>query len=231
MIRSIKNLTKFELGLWMFSLVVVACSFIVAGTENYLNIIASLIGVTALIFVSKGDVIGQVLTVIFSILYAVISYTFDYYGEMITYLGMTMPIAMMSVVSWMKHPYAENEVEVAHLTKKKVVKVCLLAILVTMVFYFILKYFNTANLFISTISITTSFLASTFMYLRSSAYALSYAANDIVLIILWIMATMENISYLPMILCFAMFFLNDMYGFLNWKRMKEKQRERHQKVL
>lgn len=153
------------------------------------------------------------LTVVFSMLYAVISYTFQYYGEMITYLGMTMPIAIMSVVSWVRNPYSEKEVKVSHLTKKQFAKVFVLAMIVTLLFYFILRYFETANLMVSTISITTSFLASFFMYLRSSAYALSYAANDIVLIILWIMASMENISYLPMIVCFVMFFVNDMYGF------------------
>lgn len=225
MIKSIKNLTRFESGLWIFSLVVVTGSFIIGEADDYLTLIASLIGVTALIFVSKGDVTGQVLTVVFSILYAIISYSFDYYGEMITYLGMTMPIALMSVVSWIRNPYDEKEVEVAHLSKRQIVMVVLLSFIVTFLFYFVLKYFGTTNLIVSTISIITSFLASFFMYLRSSAYALSYAANDIVLIVLWIMASMENISYLPMIICFVMFFINDMYGFFNWRRMKERQTE------
>lgn len=223
MIKSIKNLTKFESGLWVFSLLVVAGSFLIGSISDYLTLVASLVGVTALIFVSKGDVTGQVLTVAFSILYAVISYTFQYYGEMITYLGMTMPIAIMSVVSWVRNPYSEKEVKVSHLTKKQFAKVLVLAMIVTLLFYFILRYFETANLMVSTISITTSFLASFFMFLRSSAYALSYAANDIVLIVLWTMAAMENISYLPMIVCFVMFFVNDMYGFFNWRRMKERQ--------
>lgn len=207
----------------VFSLLVVTGSFLIGSTSGYLTLAASLVGVTALIFVSKGDVTGQVLTVVFSILYAIISYTFQYYGEMITYLGMTMPIAIMSVVSWVRNPYSEKEVKVSHLTKKQFAKVFVLAMIVTLLFYFILRFFETANLMVSTISITTSFLASFFMYLRSSAYALSYAANDIVLIILWIMASMENISYLPMIVCFVMFFVNDMYGFFNWRRMKERQ--------
>lgn len=226
MIKSIKQLTGFESGLWIFSLIVVAGSFFIGGTDNYLTLTASLVGVTALIFVSKGDVTGQILTVIFSILYAIISYSLDYYGEMITYLGMTMPIALMSVVSWIRNPYDEKEVKVAHLSKGQTLKVFILAMIVTFLFYFVLKYFGTANLIVSTISITTSFLASFFMYLRSSAYALSYAANDIVLIILWLMASIDIISYLPMIACFVMFFINDMYGFFNWRKMKRRQTEK-----
>lgn len=223
MIRSIKNLSKFEWGLWLLSLMSIIISFPISKTNDYLTLAASLVGVTALIFVSKGDVTGQVLTVIFSILYAIISYTFDYYGEMITYLGMTAPIAAMSVVSWIRHPFKDKEVQVAYLAKRQIVKGFVLSIVVTVIFYFILRYFGTANLIVSTISITTSFLASYLMLVRSSGYALAYAANDIVLIILWVLATIDDLSYLLMVVCFTMFLLNDLYGFFNWRRMKKRQ--------
>lgn len=221
------TLTKFEICLWVCSLLVVTTSFIFAGKDNVLTLIASLIGVTALIFVAKGHVIGQVLTVIFSLVYAFISYQFQYYGEMITYLGMTTPIAIMSVISWAKHPYEgeKAEVEIAHLSKKNIVVMSILTVSVTIGFYFILAYFNTANLTFSTISIATSFLASYLMFFRSPAYAMAYAANDIILIILWILATIEDIAYFPMIICFVMFFCNDIYGFYNWRRMKSKQKK------
>ena len=55
---------------------------------------------------------GQILTVIFSILYAIASWQCRYYGEMITYLGMTMPIAVLSIVSWIRHPYEKGGSEV-----------------------------------------------------------------------------------------------------------------------
>ena len=223
MIDSIKNLTKFECGLWLVSLLSILISFLVSRTFDYMTLTASLVGVTALIFVSKGDVTGQILTVVFSILYAIISYTFDYYGEMITYLGMTAPIAVMSVISWVRHPFRDREVRVAHLAKRQIVKAFVLAVIVTVIFYFILKYFGTSNLIVSTISIMTSFLASYLMFVRSSGYALAYAANDIVLIILWVMATIDDLSYLLMVVCFSMFLINDLYGFFNWRRMRKRQ--------
>jgi len=144
---------------------------------------------------------------------------------MITYLGMTAPIAVMSVFSWLKNPYkkGENEVKVAHLTRRQIVRGIYLSLVVTVLFYFILKYFNTTNLFFSTISITTSFLASYLTFCRSSTYALAYAANDIVLIVLWVLASITELSYLPMVLCFVMFFANDIYGFINWRKMKKRQ--------
>lgn len=218
------DLTKFELGLWIASLIVVTGSFLVSKGGDYMTLIASLVGVTALIFVAKGYVFGQVLTVVFALFYGIISFYFGYYGEMLTYMCMTAPIAIMAVVSWIKHPYKDSkEVEVRIVHRKEVFVMCMLAVCVTVIFYFILKFFNTANLIFSTLSVTTSFLACFLTYMRNPFYAVAYAANDIVLIILWVLASVEDISYLPMVLCFVMFFANDVYGFVNWKRMEKRQ--------
>ncbi len=222
--NSFCDLTKFEWTLWLTSVVVVIASYWVAGGQGLLNMIASLIGVTALIFLAKGYVTGQVLTVVFAVFYGMVSFCFKYYGEMITYLFMTAPIAMISIISWLKHPYEDTrEVEVAHVTGKQVLLGVILAVLVTVAFYFILGFLGNTNLVVSTISVTTSFLACYFAFLRSPYYALGYAANDIVLIILWIMATLEELSYLPMVICFVMFLFNDIYGYYNWKKMRNRQ--------
>lgn len=219
---AIKSLTKFEWGLWIGSVLVISLSFFV-GKTSILNIVSSLIGVTALIFISKGNVLGQILLVIFSVFYGVISIAFKYYGEMITYMFMTAPIAILSVISWIKNPYQENEVQISKVTFKQIMVMIGLSIIVTGIFYFVLAYFNTENLIISTISITTSFIAGYLTYLRSPYYALGYASNDIVLIILWILATINDFSYFPMVLCFVMFLFNDLYGFYNWQKMEKKQ--------
>lgn len=220
------DLTKFEWGLWITSVTVVIASYLVAGGEGILNMIASLVGVTALIFLAKGYVTGQVLTVVFAIFYGIVSFYFRYYGEMITYLCMTAPIAMISIISWLRHPYEDTrEVEVAHVTKQQVLVMMVLAVAVTTIFYFILDFLENANLLFSIISVTTSFVACSLSFLRSPYYALGYAANDIVLIVLWVMATMEELCYLPMVLCFVMFFVNDLYGFYSWKKMRTRQEQ------
>jgi len=108
-LASFQTLTKFERGLWLTSLFVTllsyALSYLLSGSGSLLNLFASLIGVTALIFVAKGHVLGQFLTVVFSVFYGIISVLFAYYGEMITYLFMTTPMAVVAAVEWIKNPY------------------------------------------------------------------------------------------------------------------------------
>lgn len=216
-----KQLTTLERTLWLGSVAVVSLAFLVMPAKDYLSLAASLIGVTALIFVAKGMVIGQVLTVVFAVFYGVISFFFRYYGEMLTYLCMTSPIAVLAALEWRRNPYRDTpQVRVRTLDARAVALMLALAAATTAAFYFVLRALGTANLALSTVSVTTSFIASYLTLLRSPYYALGYAANDLVLIGLWVLAALEEPAYAPMIACFAMFFVNDAYGFINWRRMK-----------
>ena len=215
----IKNLTKKEWGLWLGSLLVVICSNILTTDIDIITMIAACIGITSLIFAAKGNVWAQILMVVFSILYGIISCRFQYWGEMITYLGMTMPMAIWATITWIKHP-AENgkEVAIQKLTVKHIAGLIVCGTITTAIFYLILYALHTPNLALSTISIATSFLAASLTMLRTSYYALGYACNDIVLIVMWILASIENPVYIPVVVNFAIFFLNDMYGFISWKK-------------
>ena len=221
----ILSLSKKEWALWVGSLFVVAVSNIISGDFDLLTLFAVLVGVTSLIFAAKGNVWAQILMIVFSILYGIISWRFRYWGEMITYLGMTMPMAIWSTITWIRNPSKENgnEVAIQKLSGKHVATLIFFGIAVTSGFYFILWLLNTPNIIFSTISITTSFLAASLTMLRSSYFALGYASNDIVLIILWILASRENPIYIPVVVNFFIFFLNDMYGFVSWKKRERKQ--------
>lgn len=219
-----RDLTRFEVCLWLFSVAVVSVCFLVAPDGDPVSLAASLTGVTALIFVAKGYVLGQALTVVFAVFYGIISWYYRYYGEMITYLGMSAPMAGMCVVSWLRNPFAgTKEVAVGRMTGRKTMLLVLCTIAVTIVFWFVLGWLDNANLMWSTLSVTTSFFAASLVYLRSPWYAIAYAFNDVVLIVLWVLAALTDLSCLPMVFCFVMFLANDVYGFISWKRMARRQ--------
>lgn len=218
------GLTVFELCLWISSCIVMLASYVISPENGILNLISSLCGVTALIFIAKGHIAGQILTIIFALLYGYISLEQKYYGEMITYCFMSAPMAVFSLISWIRHPYKKsNEVEISSLKKGQIAFIAVFAVVITAIFYFILKALDTANLIFSTISVTTSFLAASLTFFRSHYYALGYTANDIVLIVLWVLASIQDPSYIVMVACFVMFLFNDLYGFFNWQKMKKRQ--------
>ena len=224
--RILTYFTKFEIILWSTSVLAIVLSFVLLKQDDYLTLIASIVGASFLILNAKGNPIGQVLTIVFSMLYGVISYSFSYYGEMVTYLCMSMPMATISLVSWLRNPYKgkRSQVKVNSISKKEVMVLVFVTIVVSIVFYFVLKYFNTANLIPSTFSVTTSFFAAYLTFRRSPYFALAYALNDLVLIILWILASLTDSSYISVVICFIVFLVNDSYSFINWKRMEINQK-------
>lgn len=224
--RLITYFSKGELLLWGSSVFIILASFLIFDRVNYLTLSASLIGVTSLIFSAKGNPFGQLLMVVFSLFYGRISWGVAYYGEMITYLGMTAPMALFALISWLKNPYKGNKsvVKVNSISRKEVLFMLLITAAVTVLFYFILDFFGTANIVPSTASVTTSFLAVYLTFRRSPYFALCYAANDIVLIILWFLAARTDISCVSVIICFVVFLINDLYGFYNWTKMQKMQR-------
>ena len=223
----VKTLTKKEWSIWLVSKIIVLISNLATKDFDLLTLVAALTGVTSLIFAAKGNVWGQVLMILFSILYGIISFRFRYWGEMMTYLGMTLPMAVWSTITWIENPSENNgnEVQIQSLSKKHIVALCISGIIVTAVFYYILKSFNTPNIIFSTISIITSFIAASLTMLRSSYYAVWYAANDVVLIILWVLASLKDPAYIPVVVNFSIFFMNDMYGFMSWKQRELEQAE------
>ena len=216
-----------EKVLWTASVCLIVGAYIAFGSRSPLNLVASLIGVTSLLFAAKGNPIGMALMIAFSALYGYISFTFRYYGEMITYLGMTLPMSLWSLIAWLSNPYRGNRAQVqvnAKLKRLDWVLLVGLTAVVTVAFYFILRALDTAYLPISTLSVATSFSAVFLTARRSPYYAVAYACNDIVLIVLWVLASQADQSYIGVAICFLAFLLGDIYGFINWKRMERRQR-------
>lgn len=211
--------------LWCCSAALILSAFLLFDRRNYLTLFASLIGITSLLFSAKGNPIGQLLMVIFSLLYGIISHQRAYYGEMITYLGMTMPMAGFALISWLRNPFQGNHAEVTinRIHRWEWLALIPLTAAVTAAFFFILAHFHTAYLPLSTLSVTTSFLAVYLTFRRSPYYALAYAANDVVLIVLWGLAAMAQSAYLCVVVCFAAFLAADLYGFICWRKMAARQ--------
>ena len=218
-------LSRFEWGLWLISCALILASSLLFDPGNHLTMWASLLGATSLIFIAKGNPIGQVLIIIFGIMYAIISYGEHYYGEVFTYLGMTAPMALIAHVAWLRNPHGnrKSEVRVNSIGRADLIALAVLTPVVTIGFYFVLALLGTAELLWSTFSVTTSFIGAYLTARRSPYYALGYAFNDAVLIVLWIMASLADPANIPVAVLFGVFLVNDAYGFLNWRTMGKRQ--------
>ena len=167
-LKFFSTLTKFEWGLWLFSLVGVLVCSLLSPDFHLLGTLATLLGVTSLIFIAKGYWQGQILMVVFATLYGIVAFEQRYFGEMITYLCMTLPMAVICLVSWFRHPYKESaEVKINSLRPLYLAILLPASGAVSVGLYFLLGALGTQNLLISTLSVTTSFFAASLTFLRT----------------------------------------------------------------
>lgn len=219
------SFTRSEITLWAASTGLITAAFMLFDRVDYLTLAASFIGVTSLIFNAKGHPVGQFLMVVFSAVYGYLSLMQAYYGEMITYLGMTAPMALVALITWLRNPYSSSGAEVAvnRLHRREILFMLALTAAVTFLFFHILAAFDTAHLPLSTFSVATSFVAVYLTFRRSPFFPLAYAANDGVLIALWLLAARTDSSCISVAVCFCLFLINDLYGFSSWLKMQERQ--------
>ncbi|MBQ5927515.1 MAG: nicotinamide mononucleotide transporter [Clostridia bacterium] len=216
----------FELALLFGSISVVSFTFFLGSKKDVWSYCSSLSGIVCVLFTAKGNPVAQYISILFAALYSVVAYCSAYYGEMLIYTFLMIPIHVFCILSWLKNrknPQAA-EVKVNTLSKQEYLIMGACDIAMTVCFYFLLKALGTSELTVSTISLVTSVSAAYLMLRRSEYYAVCFIANDIVLLVLWGLELQRNISCLPTLITFTVFLVNDIYGFLSWKKRKKQQR-------
>jgi nicotinamide mononucleotide transporter PnuC len=225
--KFITYFNKIEWSLLICGLLCVTIGFVVTPEKNIFSYLSSVAGITCVIINSKGNVWGQVVAITFGVLYGICAYQQHYYGEMLIYFCLMIPIHIFSIVSWLRHKFngKKHEVEVNNLKPLEYVLVFVGAAVVTVAFYFLLRALNTDNLIISTISLTTSITAAYFMLRRCEFFSICFVFNDIILIVLWSLKLFsEGFSLLPSVLAFVIFLFCDTYCYLSWRTMKKRQK-------
>lgn len=229
MISKIKNYFNdwnlFEkLFLCIGFLVGIISSIIFHGT-----VIDSLYTITYLItaiLMSKGKVECYFIGLISVFFYGIVSYNQGYYGELLITIFLTFPIMIIGIISWLRHQDKEDDVVIiSFLSKKEIVLAFSSQLIFFWIYFFILKLFNTDLLFISSLSVLTSVLASYFEARRSELSLFCYIANDLIIITLWVIPILSGQTELISVIVGPILLLiNNIYGSYNWKKLKEKQK-------
>ncbi len=223
----LKEWTKLEKTLLYGSCIIVLIVGIIFKSD-ILTTLCSIIDIIAMLLIAKGKNIGQLLGVLITVLYSIVSFKNGFYGEVIIYIFMMLPMYLIGIVSWIKHKNKEtNSVEINNIYKSEWLIVSIVSVIVFTGVYYLLKAFNTNELLVSTLSVLAS-LFGIYFQIRRSKYTFSFfIINDIILSVLWGIPIINgNFSLLPIFLDPVINFLNDTYGFYNWTRLEKKQKEK-----
>lgn len=222
-----KDWNLFEkLYLFVGILVGILTSIIFIGTV--IDSLYTITYLTTAILMSKGKVESYFVGFFSVFFYGIVSYNQGYYGELLITIFLTFPIMIIGIISWLRHQDKEDDVVIINtLSKKEIILVIGSQLFLFWVYYFLLKMFNTDLLILSSCSIVTSVLASYFEARRSELSLFCYIANDLILITLWIIPIIKgNTTLISVLVGPILLLINDIYGSYNWKKLKNKQKEK-----
>ncbi|MBO5479294.1 MAG: nicotinamide mononucleotide transporter [Clostridia bacterium] len=225
-----KDWTKFELTFLISGLTISILSSILFSGSVIDTLYTSLYLITALLM-SKGKVESYFVGFVSVFFYGIVSYNQGYYGELLITIFLTFPIMIVGIIDWLRNQDKDDDVVIINTLSKKEIAITLSSQLILFwIYFFILKFFNTDLLVISSLSVVTSVLASYFEARRSELSLICYIANDFVIITLWLIPIIGgNISLIPVLVGPILLLINDIYGTYNWKRMKQIQKEKNLK--
>lgn len=220
----LKDWNKLEKILLFGSMILVSVVAIIFESD-ILSTFCSILCIITALLVAKGKNLGQVFGVIITILYSIVSFRNKFYGEIIIYIFMMLPMYIIGIISWIKHQNKEtNTVDVNKIKRKEWLLVNLISIVIFIGIYYVLKSFNTNELIVSTVSVVASLFAIYLQIRRSRFSFYFYIINDLILIVLWgIPVIAGNLLILPMVFNPTINLINDSYGVYNWRKLEEKQ--------
>lgn len=224
--KLLKEWTIFE-KILLFGSIIVISSVGLVFKSDLLTTSCSLLCIITVLLIAKGKNIGQVLGVLVTIMYSVVAYKNKYYGEVLINLLLMLPLYIIGIITWINHKDEKtNFVEINSIQKKEWIIVAIVFLGIFMGIYTLLKFFNTNELIVSTISVLVSLFAA-YLQMRRSRYSFSfYLINDIVLMFLWGIPVIHgNYTLFPILLNPMVNFINDMYGSYNWKRTEKIQKD------
>ena len=222
----LKDWNKSEKILLFGSIILVSLVAIIFKSD-LLTTICSIEGIITVLLLAKGKNLGQVFGVIITILYSIVSFRNKFYGEVIIYIVLMLPMYIICIISWARHQNKKtNTVDVNKIDSKECFLVFITSVVVFIGIYFLLKSFNTNELIVSTISVVASLFAVYLQIRRSRFSFYFYIINDLILIVLWgIPVILGNLLILPMVFNPIINLINDSYGVYNWKRLEKEQRD------
>ena len=218
-----KDWTKFEIFLLLSSIAIIIFLGVFC-KSTILTIICSITGILCALMQAKGKIMSQFIGLVLVVLYSILSFENKYYGEVLIYIFIMLPLFVSGIISWIKNVDKEtNIVNENELLKKEWIILTTISIILFIGLYYLLKYFNTSQLFVSTLSMVTSLFA-TYLVARRSKYGfLFYIGNDIILFILWGMPVIYGqLILIPMLISPLIYFINDSYGWISWNRRAKK---------
>lgn len=228
--KSMKNFIKNELKgwkLWEISWMVVATVIITSLSvywgDTFMAVISAVTGVICVICTGKGKLSAYVFGAINTLLYAIIAYKAQYYGEVMLNALYYFPLQFYGIFVWSKHMNEKtHEVKKRKMSMSGRAIMFSIVILSTLMYGYFLKSIGGALPYVDALSTCVSVIA---MIVSIKMYAeqwILWIVVDVVTVIMWGVAFANGNDSIATLIMWIVYLFNAIIMYVKWiKEAKE----------
>ena len=179
-----------------------------------IDLVSAFCGICSVVLCAKGKRSGFLFGLVNVAGYALISYSNQFYGEVMLNVGFYIPSNIVAYALWTRHQDKSRggkEVQGRALTIPQLGGVCLVVALATIGYHFVLEALGGAMTMLDGASTVLSIFATLLMALRYSEQWFFWIIVDVITVVLWCFAGDP-----VMIAMWSAYLVNAVYGYLMW---------------
>jgi nicotinamide mononucleotide transporter len=230
-VRAIRNYFKgwnwFEIAFMVVAVVAPVVVGIIL-KSNILHIATCSVWLFSAMLLAKAKPEGYFFDIGSSVLYPIVAFQERLFGEVIVQVFIILPIAVYGLISWLRNKRVDRKVgtvaKLRNVRWKEVLLVALSQVVMGVGYFFLLRAFDTAFLWISTVLLCIVIFSTYFLARRCIFGFIGFIVTDVLQIAIWVLITVTvSPTVGVMIIAPFMLLINDIYGVINWTKLKRAQ--------
>jgi len=222
--RYFSGWSKFELAWLILSSVIMVVLSIIWG-DSIPALISGITGVIGVVLAAKGKVSTYVFATINVAIYAWLTFNNHLYGEFMLNAFYYIPMNFVGFYLWSRHKDEESgDVEGKMLTLKQLLILLITVAVVVVVYWQILSRIGGQLALIDAMSTVFSVVALIMQVARYAEQWLLWIIVNVVSVLMWVLLLGKDPSAVTMVVMWAAYLLNSVYGYMNWKKLAAKNR-------
>lgn len=179
-----------------------------------IDLIAAITGIFSVVLCAKGKKSGFVFGLINVVFYSILSFTNQYYGEVMLNVLFYVPINIIAYINWSNNYHEQKkEVKARKLTFKQIAVMAIAVCIITYCYHLLLIQLGGAQTLLDGTTTVLSIVASILMARRYAEQWICWIIVDIITVAMWIIAGNPT-----MIAMWSAYLINAFYGYVLWIR-------------
>ena len=213
--------TLFE-KVWLFISTITMIGLSIVWKDSPIALISGVTGIIGVVLCAKGKISTYFYATINVALYAWICFQNGLYGEVMLNAFYFIPMNIVGFMLWNKKKDDDGNVEAKALTKKQLIILSVGLVVAIVLYYQLLKSLGGNLQLIDSITTVTSVMALLLQVLRYKEQWLIWILVNLVSIVMWVMLLNTSEGSISMIVMWAAYLINSIYGYINWNKLNKK---------